>query len=864
MNVRPNVKKLDRPGLQGGLSFDPTNQNLDVQLFKDLKKLIQGDLGLGGAGGSLANRVNTTQSFQASHVFDSTSQRDSVTQRLNNQLTEKLQEMVGERAQKANQSIPNYLQAKGIRGIQETEGGKLTAYRPDNFKKVTQNPITGSTERLMKAAMKGFGSVHEVSGGTNEKRTISAYLRPEEAAHVNKMPKTAADKIAAGTYNMGQMEAFYASTKQRETFKAKQRTSKNDLVTEMIADDNNVVTQEVKSRILKQSKQKEKFTQVTAAMKASGELPEAEDKTKEKKDDRGSKGSSSAAIFKSAMNTVMQIGGYVQAMVGLLSRIAIELGKTIAEGQSAGLDPNTADRFVRYAKLNKVFHADNAFSHLNAANALQAGFGDKELMGKHEFSGGERSGAFAGMIDPLIAHSDHLNMTQTMDSLYAVAAKHILGSRNKTAGMAEAKLALTRYTGNASVAESFGAMYNTELGRGAFTEANTEKNRKYVSHLVSNATTEGNLRTTSTGAASPFHGDELINSASRMGSAQDLNAVFHDIQLAFEGFRDMLLNRTDVIKRAFNKLIDMLLDLAVFLGISGAKDMQDAKKEAEKPAVKNQFVNQLINSAKFQAVGDDILFKRYNGAMAGGKKLTPEQARKHVSLVRNAIQEGDLEKVKSLDTSLAGDDKTLVPVVEAYLMSKKGFDQANESQDNLREGRSSFEGKAWHIQRDAAYSIQKVFKKWGMDPYHDKKGKVVRKLDKTVKAAESKKLPKSEEEKIKSAVEKAADKEAKFGEGWLWRYKDAGFNEQSSLLNKPKSPSEQGLPGLDDYTNGLAAVGAKSAPYAKAAEGMTSGQAAQQSVAVGTNVHITLGGKTILNETNLATESQKRDYYANV
>ena len=193
--IRPIQKKKDVYGIQGKVAFDPTKPDVDIPLYKEIEKFIQGAMGLGGSGGVLANKIKTGKSYQASHVFNTPGEREEVTERLNTQLTEFLRNKIGSLVDAQGLSISGFLQSKGIHGIRQEgtgEDAKYSAYKRDDFLHTSQNPVTGSTEKLVKAYMKGAGAVFQISGGTNENRRLEAYLRKDDAAWVNKQIKDTA------------------------------------------------------------------------------------------------------------------------------------------------------------------------------------------------------------------------------------------------------------------------------------------------------------------------------------------------------------------------------------------------------------------------------------------------------------------------------------------------------------------------------------------------------------------------------------------------------------------------------------------------------------------------------------------------
>jgi hypothetical protein len=930
--IRPNRKKLDMAGVQGKIAFDPTKSDVDVKLYNEIRKFMQGEMGLGGAGGTLANKLQTPKSFQASHVFGSPDEREKVTERLNTQMTEFLQEKVGAQAIKANMTIPGFLQTKGIHGINQIGTGddaKLSAYRRDDFVKVSQNPITGSTEKLARAALKGFGAVHEVSGGTNEKRTLTAFMRPEEAKQINKMVDNTVKKVDLGLHSKGDMEPIFGTTAQREAFRLKHKTSKNELALNILNDEQNPATKEAKSRLLKQHAQKKALLQAKEELYDSGELERPEKKGSSAKEKvTGQKdGSSFGALFKAAMITVMRIGTMVRSMVGFLTKIAMDLGKTISAAQTAGVDPNTADRLVRYANQNKVFSYGNPHLHLDALNAIQAKFGNAELMQNQKFSDAERSKSWKGMIKPLVEHRTHMDTLKTADKVYKEASHYVISRSSdgkiNTKAMAEAKQGVSNMV-DPTVGESWAAAFNIGVNSNRINLNNKEQAYKYTSNLLSNESAERNLRHLSTGGDVGYLTRQGLAPGGIEKGARDINEVLADVQKVFDSLRMMLLEETKLLQNALELLVGAILKILVFFNVPGSKEKLAEFKNVIGKKAEKDFAQHLTVTLQFKALAE----KKVDQYLEDIKVPKAERAEARARILK-AIDENNPEALKGSKFENFAKSKFGADAINAEVAYLRGLQLANENAQNLKEGVSSVEGSDTQIINWASSKIRKVRADFGIPVTETSLGGLM---------AEAKKMSTSQKA-ITGAVEVtrkgtlSPEMIKKWEEYYRKRYTefsffDIGFKSEESYIKehvdyikkngKPlKEFSDSDIPrpepfdifsreevkkNLDDQgksksyfeelrkkseeavkkakeaekdtsrlpnnvSEGLASLGAYPSKLIQGMSTMSNevgGSLSKSPIDIATNVHITMNGETILAQTNLENESRRRDYFANV
>ena len=927
--IRPNRKKLDMAGVQGKIAFDPTKPDVDVQLYNEIRKFMQGEMGLGGAGGTLANKLQTPKSFQASHVFDSPDDREKVTERLNTQMTEFLQEKVGEQAIKANMTIPGFLQTKGIHGINQIGTGddaKLSAYRRDDFVKVSQNPITGSTEKLARAALKGFGAVHEVSGGTNEKRTLTSFMRPEEAKQINKMVDNTVKKVDLGLHSKGDMEPIFGTTEQREAFRLKHKTSKNELALNILNDEQNPATKEAKSRLLKQHAQKKALLQAKEELYDSGELERPEKKGSSAKEKvAGQKdGSSFGALFKAAMITVMRIGTMVQSMVGFLTKIAMDLGKTISAAQTAGVDPNTADRLVRYANQNKVYSYGNSHLHLDALNSIQAKFGNAELMQSQKFSDAERTGSWKGMIKPLVEHRTHMDTLKTSDKLFKEASHYVIsrssGGKINTKAMAEAKQGLSNMA-DTTVGESWAAAFNIGVNSNRINLNNKEQAYKYTSNLLSNESAERNLRHLAKGGDVGYLTGQGLAPGGIENGARDINEVLADFQKVLDSLRMMLLQETKLLKNALELLVGAILKALVFFKVSGSKEKLAEFENAIGKNAETDFAKHLTVTLQFKALAE----KKVDQYLESIKVPKAERTEARAGILK-AIDENNPEALKGSRFENFTKSKFGAAAINAEVAYLHGLQMANENAQNLKEGVSSVEGSDTQIINRATSKIRKVRADFGIPVTETTLGGLM---------AEAKRIPISQKA-ITGAVEATTkgtlspEMIKKWEEYYSKRYRELSFfdtaftSEESYIKESVDYIKKNGEPlkeifdsdiprpetfdifsreevkkNLDDQgksksyfekvrkkseeavkkaktdtsrlpnnvSEGLASLGVYPSKLTQGMSTMSNevgGSLSKSPIDIATNVHITMNGETILAQTNLENESRRRDYFANV
>lgn len=276
MTIRSTVKKVDRYGIQGSTSFDPKHPNANIALYRELESFLSGDYGLGGSGGQRANMIKDPRGYQASHVFNTPSERDAVIERLQKQLEEFYPSKIGKQAKAAGMSSADFLRSQGIQPIQ---------YQPDDFILASQNPLRSSVEKKIKAFMSMAGNTQSISGGTGEHRRHTGYYRPNDLKHVRSMLNTEARKLREGTGNLGEMEGLYLPASQKLEARTAQNIFKNGLTEDLLNNEKHPVVEKIRSDMLKQHAMTQLKSKVEQGLKDEGLLPQDEEK-KEKKSGR--------------------------------------------------------------------------------------------------------------------------------------------------------------------------------------------------------------------------------------------------------------------------------------------------------------------------------------------------------------------------------------------------------------------------------------------------------------------------------------------------------------------------------------------------------------------------------------------------
>jgi hypothetical protein len=355
MTIRSTVKKVDRYGIQGSTSFDPKHPNANIALYRELESFLSGDYGLGGSGGQRANMIKDPRGYQASHVFNTPSERDAVIERLQKQLEEFYPSKIGKQAKAAGMSSADFLRSQGIQPIQ---------YQPDDFILASQNPLRSSVEKKIKAFMSMAGNTQSISGGTGEHRRHTGYYRPNDLKHVRSMLNTEARKLREGTGNLGEMEGLYLPASQKLEARTAQNIFKNGLTEDLLNNEKHPVVEKIRSDMLKQHAMTQLKSKVEQGLKDEGLLPQDEEK-KEKKSGRtiASKAMEAAAIV---TNKILNVAGDLKSLftaaVGYLQSIASEIGGLKQDSATLALPMKDVLTEKYMGKFNKAYAAnENVF-----------------------------------------------------------------------------------------------------------------------------------------------------------------------------------------------------------------------------------------------------------------------------------------------------------------------------------------------------------------------------------------------------------------------------------------------------------------------------------------------------------------------
>lgn len=590
--IEPNLNQKKRFGIQGGVSFDATNVN--VPLYKDLEKFLKGDLGFGGSGGQLASKPRVDNGFQMSHVFNTTGTRKEVQQRLERQLTEYLQSTVGEQATAQNMSIPDFLQSQGIRGVSQNKAGNLSAFKTDNFVEASWNPISGSNERLTRAYLKGIGAPVSVSGGSNEFRRNTAFLRPRELDVVNERATETAQQMSAGVYNKSGMEGAYISAADKIDVKNRQEEIRNTISTYALENRSPNTVAAIKSKYLKQQAAKDLDTQVRQEMEASGELTvkdKKEEKRRESPAAMAAKGGV-AAIFRiwTVLSTVKNMVG---SMVAFLTKISMDMGRLVKDSSELGIDPNEAKRLQNWAIANPTYTGGNDNLLLDAMKEINDKFGDLPSLDKNaNFTSAAFSG-YAKLINLTVDTAINRDPVGGTKKILGHFAERYSGMEGKEAKEKELQIQMkvlkTEY--GEATASAYVALIRAATAQGLKIDnnlINNSINPDRVNKLQTTKTPLDNLLGTNTDAVGIEHG------------TQSLNAVLGDVAKIQNALYMMLLSNMDIIIQLILGITKLILQIMAKLEVPGASKALERITKTESKMAQQGFQNYLENSEKFK------------------------------------------------------------------------------------------------------------------------------------------------------------------------------------------------------------------------------------------------------------------------
>lgn len=636
MAINPDLNEKLRYGIQGSLSYEKTNPNTNVLLYRELEKFLEGDLGLKGSGGIMANRLKGAQGIQSSFVFNSNSTRQKVQKRLDTQLTEYLQELVGDKAQSAGVSIPAYLRSQGIRGISEIGRGgesRLTAYAKDDYIASSQNPLTGSTERHIKAFLRQKGVPVNTTGGTNEGRRISAYLRPDEAEYVNSMVANTAAKLNTGSYNKGDMEAMYGSQEDRAHVKRLQAMYRNtDLVSKM---QDPSVAAEIDSSIIAQHEKKKTYKERYQRLVDSGII----------NDDSGEKGGESAkAVFKGISSALLASGsvlktiaGMVSSMLSVIKKIAMDMGRIIGDAAETGIDPEQADRMRRWGLKNPALTGGNEFLLMDALKEYNGKFGDITRLESNANFTSLGYNKYGGLINPMVQSAINKNPYQGMQSVFGGMASTLANGGDT---MQNQMRALTDTIGS-SFAKAYFA-YITSMDNSKLF------NKKTAGNILGVGLDPENVDKTHMGTSVNDIFNTTADESGITGNTMQANNVLGDLATIQNQLYMMLLTNMDTIIQILFSIAKGIMHIP---GVDSSGHGLEAIKKAEAGMAKQGYAQLDLNSMKFRTYAEGVADDYYKSKGFKDEALVAK---------RNALVEGVLA-----GKDFSGDDAK-------FLSSKQG------------------------------------------------------------------------------------------------------------------------------------------------------------------------------------------------
>lgn len=567
MTIRSTVKKTDRYGIQGNVSFDPTHPNANIPLYRQLKEFLSGVQGLGGSGGILANQVQGSRSYQASHVFNTPAERDAVNKRLQTQMDEYLGAQIGPMAQQANMSLDEYLRSQGIKPI---------SYQTDDFIMASQNPLRGSTEKKVQAFMRMAGNTQFISGGTGENRRHTGYYRPEDYKHVRSMLTTEARKLNEGTANLGDMEGLYLPASQKMEAKGAQNIFKNGLTADLLTNDKHPVVSKIRSEMLKQHAQAQLKTRVKKGLQEEGLLPPDED-------DQGKKNKNDKSVAVKAMEATgiviskifrvaSDLKSLFTAAVGYLQSIASEIGGLKQDSATLSISMNGALQLKNLARMNKVYSTnENVF--LDSAKEILNVTADPSRLGGIKWDSAVLQGQ-AGLIKPVVdaAVSGKIAPVDTMNQIYnQLGSQYFNPKLNKDQRLqlrAKQMLALQSIFGG-SAATGYQVATDVSSAYGLI----NKKNRNNMMGALSNSVNNNQTKATIYEQFGMLR-DNTLGSEENQKNLNDFLRVLTSIEDALKKFT---MVHMDEITRAMQELA---LAMLKFIAFFGGKDSAAGKLAA--------------------------------------------------------------------------------------------------------------------------------------------------------------------------------------------------------------------------------------------------------------------------------------------
>lgn len=691
--IDPKLSQQRRFGIQGGVSFDPKTAN--VPLYKSIETFLKGAQGLGGSGGALANAPKLDAGFQQSHVFNNMSMRQQVQDRLEKQLTEHLQSLVGEQAAAQNMSIPSFLQSQGIRGISETKTGNLSAYKTDNFLKTSFNPISSSTERMAKASMKMSGALPTVSGGSNEHRRLSAYLRAPEAKHIVNMVQQTADEVSSGTYNKGPMEGLYASAGDRIDARSRQKTVQNLAGTFDLESRSPGAIAEAESMLLKQQAKKDLYATAEQGLKDRGLLPADEEKGGTGK---GAASKAMVAISNASLTVMKDLKTMVLSMVSILKKISMDMGRLIMDSAEVGIDPNLADRMRRWGLANPTYSGGNENIAMDALKEFNSKYGDITRLDSNANFKSSAFNRYASNIGLTVDAALMQDPLQGMKKIYGSMASQYMGSKDKR-GELQTQIRVLQEDFGSTFAQFYAGLINSGTEQGWLTKDNAKNifNEATDPSRIDKMGTTGVMLDSLTGSHADAVGIEH--------NTKSVNAVLGDIAKLQNALYMMLLSNMDIIIQILLSISKGILGFMVKLGVPGAKEGLETLTKTEKGMALSGYREHLTNTEKYRADAEGRITDYLKGKRLKGEELA--SARSDIFNRLSANQEMP-EEYKDV---LKGDRG--YKIIAGNAIYNKGQQLANDMYNNIQKGNFVTSGDVFNLANKSGYDIKRKGERYG-------------------------------------------------------------------------------------------------------------------------------------------------------
>jgi len=608
--IDPKIKSGRRFGVQGSLNFDTTSLSANPVLYKEMRELMQGVHGFGGAGGVRAHRLNSGTEFSESQVYKTKRERDAVQRRLEAQLTDQLNARYGETAQAAGMSVPEFLQKQGVGGIREVGEGdarRMTAFGVDNFQEVTFNPLLSSNEKAIRSMVKSSGGFSDHFGGTNEHRRVKALVRAPLAREIGERSRKVALDLETGLGNKGDLEGAYLSRAEKMMVNNKRKTVNNAVIAGEAFSEEPALVEKLRSDMIKEDQTKKLREKIRREAEEEGLISPKEEKgRKESPAKVAAKGG--LVILSLIMTTLATMKTILATGIGFLKAIAQQTAKEVLDAGGLGISADRAKNMHLWGKKHTLYTQGNHMLLIDAAKEYKAKFGDITKFEKNANFTSAAFNAYAGeVIDNTVQAAIKKDPVNGMGIMFGAFAKRYMSHDSPEARRKELMIQENVLTDefSATIAQAYVAML-----LGATAPGKSWLTKKNAHNMYFEATSDRRVA---------LNDDEKtrLGPDSLTRNVAGANEAFGNFELLKDSLMMKLFSQIDILIQAMYMLGDALLTVLVGLKVSGAKEQQDAwRKTRKEAAVKGYAALDTSTEQYKQSVFnniDNFLGARYKG-----------------------------------------------------------------------------------------------------------------------------------------------------------------------------------------------------------------------------------------------------------